>query len=140
MGEIEAKVAAHYTPGDLHGRILAGLEATGRDIDALRPDDLKPFEPLHLGGWQATEHVVDELGVVLEREVDLLQASLDLPGDGSEVASAHVGADVDPPGGPFVLDVVRGGSQRDRRDVTEADPAAARGVDQDGAHVLDALA
>ena len=63
MGEIESKVTAHYTPGDLHGRILAGLEAAGRDVDALQPDDLKPFESLHLGGWQATEHVVDQLGV-----------------------------------------------------------------------------
>lgn len=63
MGEIEAKIAAHYTPGDLHGRILAALQAAGRDIDALRPDDLKPFESLHVGGWQATEHVVERLGV-----------------------------------------------------------------------------
>ena len=63
MGEIEVKVAAHYTPGDLHGRILAGLEAAGLDIEALGPDDLKPFELLHVGGWQATEHVVERLGV-----------------------------------------------------------------------------
>ena len=63
MGEIESKVAAHYTPGDLHGRILAGLKAAGRDVDALRPDDLKPFESMHIGGWQATEHVVEHLGV-----------------------------------------------------------------------------
>jgi SAM-dependent methyltransferase len=63
MGEIESKVAAHYTPGDLHGRILAGLKAAGRDVDALRPEDLKPFESLHLGGWQATERVVERLGV-----------------------------------------------------------------------------
>ena len=38
MGEIEAKVAAHYTPGDLHGPILAELKAAGRDVDALRPE------------------------------------------------------------------------------------------------------
>ena len=63
MGEIEAKVTAHYTPGDLHGRILAGLKAAGRDVEALRPEDLKPFESLHVGGWQATEHVVERLGV-----------------------------------------------------------------------------
>ena len=63
MGEIEAKIAAHYTPGDLHGRILAGLEAAGCNVDALRPDDLKPFDSLHAGGWKATEHVVERLGV-----------------------------------------------------------------------------
>jgi 2-polyprenyl-3-methyl-5-hydroxy-6-metoxy-1,4-benzoquinol methylase len=63
MGEIEAKVAAHNTPGDLHGRILVELKAAGRDLDALRPEDLKPLESLHVGGWQATEQVVDRLGV-----------------------------------------------------------------------------
>lgn len=63
MGEIETKVAAHYTPGDLHGRILGELRAAGRDVETLRPEDLKPFESLHLGGWQATEHVIERLGV-----------------------------------------------------------------------------
>jgi ubiquinone/menaquinone biosynthesis C-methylase UbiE len=63
MGEIEAKVTAHYTPGDLHGRILGELRAAGLDVDALRPEDLKPVESLHVGGWQATEHVIERLGV-----------------------------------------------------------------------------
>lgn len=63
VGEVAAKVAQHYTPGNLHGRILDALREAGRDVDALRSDDLKPFDALHIGGWQATEYVIERLGV-----------------------------------------------------------------------------
>lgn len=47
-------VSAHYTSGSLGERILAGLRATGKDMDALTPDDLAPVDQLHTGGKPAT--------------------------------------------------------------------------------------
>jgi ubiquinone/menaquinone biosynthesis C-methylase UbiE len=62
MAEIETRVASHYGMGDVHARILDQLRAKGLDPDALTPEDLKPVESLHVGGWQATEAVLALLG------------------------------------------------------------------------------
>ena len=62
-GGTEARIAAHYGTRGVHARILAELRARGHDPDALRPEDLKPVESMHVGGWQATEEVLALLGV-----------------------------------------------------------------------------
>jgi SAM-dependent methyltransferase len=63
VSDIETKVASHYGAGAVHARILDQLRAKGLDLDALRPEDLKPVESMHIGGWQATEAVLALLGV-----------------------------------------------------------------------------
>lgn len=49
-----SQVAAHYSPDDLDARIETALHAAGKDLDALTPDDLAPFDQLHTGGKAAT--------------------------------------------------------------------------------------
>jgi ubiquinone/menaquinone biosynthesis C-methylase UbiE len=51
----EEQVAAHYTRGTLEDRILASLEAAGKNLDQLTPDDLGGMDEFHLGGREATE-------------------------------------------------------------------------------------
>ncbi len=48
--------------------------------------------------------LAEHLGVIAQRELDLLEAAVDFGHDGAEVASRHVGADVDAPRGVFAID------------------------------------
>jgi SAM-dependent methyltransferase len=61
MKEIEKAVADHYGVSDLLARILAGLEASGADLDNLQPADLAPVEEFHIGGRAATARAVEAL-------------------------------------------------------------------------------
>ncbi len=61
MSDIETAVARHYGNAELLARILAGLEASGADLDRLRPDDLAPVDEFHIGGREATAHAVAKL-------------------------------------------------------------------------------
>jgi len=63
MKEIENAVAKHYGDADLLTRILAGLEASGIDRNALRPEDLAPVDELHIGGRKATAHAVAKMSL-----------------------------------------------------------------------------
>ena len=49
----------------------------------------------------------DDLGAVLEGELDLGQPPVDVLGDRSEVAPGHLGPDVEAPDAAFVADEVR---------------------------------
>jgi ubiquinone/menaquinone biosynthesis C-methylase UbiE len=51
----EEQVAAHYTRGALENRILGSLNAAGKNLDQLTPDDLGALDEFHLGGREATE-------------------------------------------------------------------------------------
>ncbi|HEY7300046.1 MAG TPA: methyltransferase domain-containing protein [Xanthobacteraceae bacterium] len=53
MAEIRA-VAEHYRRANLSAIILAALDAAGKDIDHLSPDDLAPIDQLHTRGREAT--------------------------------------------------------------------------------------
>jgi ubiquinone/menaquinone biosynthesis C-methylase UbiE len=63
VGGIEASVAAYYGAGEVLARIVGELRAAGLDPEALRPEDLRPYESLHVGGSQATEDLLARLGV-----------------------------------------------------------------------------
>ncbi len=69
MNDIETAVARHYGGEGLLGRIMAGLEASGADLDSLRPDDLAPVDEFHIGGREATAHVVAKLALNAEAHV-----------------------------------------------------------------------
>ena len=47
-------VAEHYRRANLGAVILAALDAAGKDIDHLTPDDLAPIDELHSRGREAT--------------------------------------------------------------------------------------
>ncbi len=47
-------IAQHYGRADLGTVILAALNAAGKNIDRLEPDDLAPIDELHSRGREST--------------------------------------------------------------------------------------
>jgi ubiquinone/menaquinone biosynthesis C-methylase UbiE len=60
---LEQSVAWHYTHGSLQAAIFEALEASGKGIDRLAPDDLAAVDEFHIGGRQATVDFAIQLGV-----------------------------------------------------------------------------
>src|SRR6201981_3330016 len=52
-------VETHYTTPDLGSAILAALQAAGKDIDHLTPDDLAPVDEFHGGQRPATVRLAE---------------------------------------------------------------------------------
>lgn len=62
-------VADHYTHGRLLDAILAGVTALGKTPQTLDIGDLAPVDEFHIGGRQATEDFVAQLGLSPEDHV-----------------------------------------------------------------------
>jgi SAM-dependent methyltransferase len=62
-GNVEERVAQHYTHGRLEQTILEALTATGADIAHLVPADLAPVDEFHIGGLQATAEFAAQLEI-----------------------------------------------------------------------------
>ncbi|MEX1110155.1 MAG: class I SAM-dependent methyltransferase [Dongiaceae bacterium] len=60
---IEKLVAAHYAHGALGDAILATARRSSADPDRLTLSDLAPVDEFHLGGIEATDHFVPQLGI-----------------------------------------------------------------------------
>lgn len=60
---LEAEVAANYGGGQVLARILGLVAAGGGDPERPTLEALEPFDSMHLGGWRATEALLDTLGV-----------------------------------------------------------------------------
>ena len=56
-------VAYHYSHGRLLDAILAGVTALGKTPDTVGVDDLAPVDEFHIGGRQATEDFIGQLGL-----------------------------------------------------------------------------
>lgn len=69
MNKIEQSVAQHYGDEELLTRILGGLQASGCDLQQLKPEDLIPVEEFHIGGREATEYVVSNMNLQPEQHV-----------------------------------------------------------------------
>src|SRR6266446_7680939 len=54
MSRSPQAVAEHYKQRALGDAILAALQAAGKDVDHLTPDDLAPVDEFHSGGRNAT--------------------------------------------------------------------------------------
>ena len=54
MQGYEASINRQYGQSDLGAKLLAALQEAGKDIDALTPEDLAPFEEIHIRGREAT--------------------------------------------------------------------------------------
>jgi len=63
MDSIEERVARHYTHGALERAIREGLEAMGLDPAQTAPDALAGVEEFHIGGREATEDLVAQMGL-----------------------------------------------------------------------------
>lgn len=57
----ESDFAAHYARPALEGKIVAALEAAGKDPERLSFEDLAPVDEFHVGGRQATVDLADRL-------------------------------------------------------------------------------
>lgn len=60
---LERDVAQHYADPELLLRIYGGLQAAGIALEDLRAEHLAPVEEFHIGGREATEFVIDRLGL-----------------------------------------------------------------------------
>ncbi len=69
MSISESDVAQHYADDGLLDRILAGLEASGANMDDLQPHELAPVEEFHIGGRKATVHAVEQMFLNKEHHV-----------------------------------------------------------------------
>jgi hypothetical protein len=63
MSEAATAVTANYGSGRVLERVLGLLEAEGIDPERPPLQELKRFDSLHIGGWQATEELLDGLGI-----------------------------------------------------------------------------
>jgi ubiquinone/menaquinone biosynthesis C-methylase UbiE len=65
-------VAAHYTSRTLGDQILAALQAIGKDVEHLTPDDLAPVDEFHGGQRGATMRLAEMLALTgSERVLDV---------------------------------------------------------------------
>ena len=91
-------------------------------------------------GGLSLRSLAEQMRVVAKRELDGLEPLLDVVHDRAEIASPHVGMDVDAPGSVLPLDDV--GSRRDANvgDIAQANVAAVGRVDQQVADAGQAVA
>jgi MPBQ/MSBQ methyltransferase len=81
-------VAAHYSIGHLEQKFLDAAGAAGLDVARLGPDDLAAADEFHIGGREATAHLLGQLDLRADMHV------LDLgsgPGGASRFAAAEYG-------------------------------------------------
>ena len=78
-------VAAHYTHGQLLNRILGGVQAIGKTPDTVTVDELAPVDEFHIGGRQASEEFIGQLG--LSEDDHILDVGCGIGGTSRFVAS-----------------------------------------------------
>jgi SAM-dependent methyltransferase len=69
MSDIERATARHYGQRNLGETILAALRRMGKDVDALRPEDLAPVDAFHIRGRAATEELARHCKLGAEHHV-----------------------------------------------------------------------
>ena len=63
MSMVGGEIAAHYGRPTLMGELEAALTAAGAEVDSRSPDVLAGFDEFHLGGRDATQALIDSLGL-----------------------------------------------------------------------------
>lgn len=64
-----SSVAGHYTHGQLLAAIEAGVAKLGKTTSSIAIDDLAPVDEFHIGGRQASQDFLDQLGLAPEHRV-----------------------------------------------------------------------
>lgn len=59
----------HYSKSDLVEVILAALASAGKDLDALKPEDLAPIDEFHIRGRHATLELAEAAGLDASKHV-----------------------------------------------------------------------
>ena len=62
-------VSAHYTSGELLAAIRDGVARLGKTPATVTVDDLAPVDEFHVGGRQASEHILGQLGLTQGQHV-----------------------------------------------------------------------
>lgn len=62
-------VSKHYTHGNLVAAIQGGVESLGKSVKSVTVDDLAPVDEFHIGGRQASEDFLGQLGLSPEKQV-----------------------------------------------------------------------
>jgi ubiquinone/menaquinone biosynthesis C-methylase UbiE len=83
----EHNVAGHYSSGDLGERILAALEASGKDLESLTSADLAPVDQFHNRGAEATRELAEFAG--LRPGLHVVDVGSGLGGPARHLAAEH---------------------------------------------------
>jgi ubiquinone/menaquinone biosynthesis C-methylase UbiE len=62
-------VSRHYTHGSLIDAIRAGITSLGKTPATVTIDDLAPIDEFHIGGREASEEFLDQLGLTADKKV-----------------------------------------------------------------------
>ncbi len=62
-------VSAHYAHGELLAAIRDGVAKLGKTMETVTVDDLAPVDEFHIGGRQASEAFLGQLGLTLDQRV-----------------------------------------------------------------------
>lgn len=62
-------VSQHYSHGSLIESIRAGIEQMGKSVDNVTLHHFAPVDEFHIGGRQATEHLLAQLGLTADSHV-----------------------------------------------------------------------
>lgn len=117
-------VVRHYARFDVLPKILAGLEEAGMDPARLEPEQLKAVDEFHIGGADATHHLLDQLPIDAQSRV--LDIGSGIGGPARTIAGRHgcrvVGIDLTPAYVEAATDLTRrcGLSDRARFEVASA--------------------
>jgi ubiquinone/menaquinone biosynthesis C-methylase UbiE len=85
--EDHRSVSQHYTQGNLIDAICAGIAALGKASNNITVDDLSPVDEFHIGGRNASEEFLGQLGLSPENHV--LDVGCGLGGAARFVASRY---------------------------------------------------
>jgi SAM-dependent methyltransferase len=85
-------ISTHYTHGELIAAIRAGIEALGKTTDSITLNDLAPLDEFHIGGRQASQHFLDQLGLASDKHVLDVGCGL---GGAARFAASHYRCRVD---------------------------------------------
>lgn len=84
-------VRAHYTDEQMGTMIVTALKKAGKNLDALTPDDLAPFDQLHIRGKAATLELAELAGIKAGASVLDVGGGLGGP---ARVLASHFGCNV----------------------------------------------